>query len=216
MQVHGSNSTEHAIELSKASEKVGADAVLLVTPYYNKTTQAGLYEHYKAIAENINIPIILYNVPSRTNLNINPETVKKLSEIENIVAIKECNFNQVAEIKKLCGEDFAIYSGEDANIVPLLSLGGDGVISAIANVVPSETSKIVSDFFEGRIKESAKLQIDIIDLIKALFIEVNPIPVKAALNLMGKNVGKCRLPLVEMSEKNLEILKTTLQKHNII
>ena len=212
----GSNDTRHAVELTKYAEEAGADAILTVTPYYNKTTQKGLYEHFKAVANSIKIPVILYNVPSRTNLNINPETVKALSEIENIVAIKECNFAQVGDIINLCGEDFSVYSGNDEQVVPLLSLGGKGVISVMANIIPRDTHEMVSRYLSGDIEGGRKLQLKTLNLIKALFIEVSPIPVKAAMNLMGMNVGKCRMPLVDMSEKNLEILRNAMKDYGLI
>ncbi len=212
----GSNDTRHAIDLSKYAEEAGSDAILTVTPYYNKTSQRGLYEHFKAIAGSISIPSILYNVPSRTNLNINPDTVKALSEIENIVAIKECNLNQVGDIINLCGEDFTVYSGNDEHVVPLLSLGGKGVISVMANIIPKDTHDMVAKFLSGDIEGSRKLQLGTLNLIKALFSDVSPIPVKAAMNLMGLNVGKCRMPLVDMSEKNLEALKTEMKAYGLI
>ncbi|MFZ5985976.1 MAG: 4-hydroxy-tetrahydrodipicolinate synthase [Bacillota bacterium] len=212
----GSNDTRHAIELSEYAEDVGADAILTVTPYYNKTTQKGLYEHFRLIANSIKIPAILYNVPGRTNLNIDPQTVKALSEIENIVAIKECNLGQVGEIVNLCGDDFTIYSGNDDQVVPLLALGGKGVISVMANIIPKDTHDMVVKFLSGDIEGSRKIQLRLLDLIKALFIEVSPIPVKAAMNLMGMEVGKCRMPLVDMSEKNLNTLKDTLKNYGLI
>ncbi len=212
----GSNDTHHAIELSKYAEEVGSDAILSVTPYYNKTTQKGLLAHFKAIANSINIPVILYNVPSRTNLNINPETIKELSKIDNIVGIKECNLNQVAETIHLCGDDFAVYSGDDSIVLPMLSLGGKGVISVMANIIPRETHDMVIKFLEGDIEEGRKIQLGATNLIKSLFIEVNPTPIKAAMNLMGMNVGKCRLPLVDLAEKNLEILKKELINYGLI
>lgn len=212
----GSNDTKHAIELSEYAEDAGADGILSVTPYYNKTTQRGLYEHFKAIANSVNLPIVLYNVPSRTNLNINPETAKALSEIENITAIKECNLSQVGDIVNLCGDDLTVYSGEDANIVPLLSLGGKGVISVMGNIIPKDTHDIVTKFLAGDIEGSRKLQLKTLNLIKALFIEVNPIPIKAAMNLMNMDVGKCRMPLIDMSEKNLDILKNALIEYGLI
>jgi 4-hydroxy-tetrahydrodipicolinate synthase len=212
----GSNDTRHAIELSKYAEDVGADAILTVTPYYNKTTQKGLYEHFKIIADSIKIPVILYNVPSRTNLNINPVTLKALSEIENIVAVKECNLSQVGEIVHTCGDNLIVYSGEDGQIVPLLSLGGKGVISVMANIIPKDTHEIVSRFLSGDIVGSRKIQLELLELIKALFIEVNPIPIKAAMNLMGMGVGKCRMPLVEMEEKNLEFLNNAMKQYGRI
>ncbi len=212
----GSNDTRHAIKLSKRAEEVGADAILSVSPYYNKTTQRGLYEHFKVIAENISIPMVLYNVPSRTNLNINPDTVKKLSEIDNIVAIKECNLNQVAEIMNLCGSDFTVYSGEDGLVVPLMSIGGKGVISVMANIIPQDTHEIAAKYLSGNIEEARKLQLKVTDLVKALFIEVSPIPVKEAMNLMGMNVGKCRMPLVDMSDNNKEVLKKAMQNYGLL
>ncbi|MDP4180236.1 MAG: 4-hydroxy-tetrahydrodipicolinate synthase [Bacillota bacterium] len=211
----GSNDTRHAIALSRYAEEVGADAILSVTPYYNKTSQKGLYEHFKAIANSIKIPVILYNVPSRTNLNINVETVKSLSQIENIVAIKECNINQVGDIINLCGEDFTVYSGNDDLILPLLAMGGKGVISVMANIIPKDTHDLVAKFLEGDLEGSKKLQLKTLDLIKALFIDVSPIPVKAAMNLMGMNVGKCRMPLVELNEKNLDALKLAMKTYGL-
>ncbi|MBR2062916.1 MAG: 4-hydroxy-tetrahydrodipicolinate synthase, partial [Anaerotignum sp.] len=214
----GSNNTAHCIELAQACEKAGADAVLLVTPYYNKATQKGLILHYTAIANAINIPIILYNVPGRTGCNLAPKTVYELSKVENIVAVKEAsgNLSQVAEIAALVGPDFDIYSGNDDQILPVLSLGGAGVISVLSNVAPKQTHDMVAKFFEGDIKGSIKLQLDAIELISALFCEVNPIPVKTALNLMGYEVGACKLPLCEMEPKNLETLKTAMKNYGLI
>ncbi|WP_371373230.1 4-hydroxy-tetrahydrodipicolinate synthase [Sporomusa aerivorans] len=212
----GSNDTRHAIELTKASEAVGADGILSVTPYYNKATQKGLYEHFKAIANSVSIPIILYNVPSRTNLNLNPETVKALAELDNIIAVKECNLGQVGDIVNLCGEDFAVYSGEDANILPVLSLGGKGVISTMANVIPQDTHAMVEKFFQGDIKGATRLQLKALNLIKALFSEVNPIPVKAAVNLLGFEAGQCRMPLTELSDSNLEYLRAEMKAYGLI
>ncbi len=212
----GSNDTRHAIKLSQHAEEVGADAILSVSPYYNKTTQKGLYEHFKAIAESIHIPVVLYNVPSRTGLNISPEIIKELSQVENITAIKECNLSQVGEIINLCGDDITVYSGEDANVVPLLSMGGKGVISVMANIIPRDTSKMVIKFLNGDAEGSRKIQLATLELIKALFIEVNPIPLKAAMNLMGMNVGKCRMPLIDMSGKNLEFLRKAMINYGLI
>lgn len=214
----GSNHTEHAIALAVGSEKAGADAVLLVTPYYNKATQKGLIQHYQAIANSIQIPIILYNVPSRTGLNIAPKTVYELSKIKNIVAIKEAsgNFSQIAEIAALCGPDFDIYSGNDDQILPVLSLGGKGVISVLANVAPKDTHDMVLNYLNGNTKEATRLQLKAIDLIKALFVEVNPIPVKAALNKMGFAVGSCKMPLCDMEEKDLELLHTNMKNYGLI
>jgi len=214
----GSNDTAHCIELAVACEKAGADAVLLVTPYYNKATQKGLILHYTAIANAINIPIILYNVPGRTGCNLAPKTVAELAKVPNIVAVKEASGNlpQVAEIAALVGPDFDIYSGNDDQILPVLSLGGAGVISVLSNVAPKQTHDMVAKFFEGDIKGSIKLQLDAIELISALFCEVNPIPVKTALNLMGYEVGACKLPLCEMEPKNLETLKTAMKNYGLI
>lgn len=214
----GSNNTRAAIELSKYAESVGADGILVVTPYYNKTTQAGLIEHYKAIAEAVTLPIIMYSVPSRTGVNINPETCVELSKIKNIVAIKEAsgNLSQVAKIAALCRDNLDIYSGNDDQIVPILSLGGKGVISVLSNVMPRYTHDMTQKFFDGKILEATQMQLDAIDLIEALFSEVNPIPVKYALNLMGYNYGKPRLPLVELSVKNQERMREAMKNHNLI
>lgn len=214
----GSNNTRAAIELSKYAESVGADGILVVTPYYNKTTQAGLIEHYKAIAEAVTLPIIMYSVPSRTGVNINPETCVELSKIKNIVAIKEAsgNLSQVAKIAALCRDNLDIYSGNDDQIVPILSLGGKGVISVLSNVMPRYTHDMTQKFFDGKILEATQMQLDAIDLIDALFSEVNPIPVKYALNLMGYNYGKPRLPLVELSAKNQERMREAMKNHNLI
>jgi 4-hydroxy-tetrahydrodipicolinate synthase len=212
----GSNDTRHAVELTKASEAVGADGILSVTPYYNKATQKGLYEHFKAIANCVKIPIILYNVPSRTNLNLNPETIKDLAALDNIVAVKECNLGQVGDVINLCGEDFAVYSGEDGNILPVLSLGGKGVISTMANVIPQDTHDMVAKFFAGDIKGATKLQLKTLNLIKALFSEVNPIPVKAAVKLLGFEAGKCRMPLTELSDSNLEFLRKEMKAYGLL
>jgi len=212
----GSNDTKHAIHLTQYAESVGADAILSVSPYYNKTTQKGLYEHFKVIANSVKLPIILYNVPSRTNLNIDPQTVKDLSEIENITSIKECNLNQVGDIINLCGDNINVYSGNDNQVLPLLALGGKGLFSVMANIIPKETHNLVNTFFEGNIEESRKIQLKLLNLIEALFVEVSPIPVKAAMNLMGMNVGKCRLPLVDIGEENLVYLKDTLKQYGLI
>lgn len=212
----GSNDTRHAIRLSKRAQEVGADAILSVTPYYNKTTQKGLYEHFKVIAENLSIPVILYNVPSRTNLNINPDTVQKLSKLENIVAVKECNLNQIGEIINLCGEDFTIYSGEDGLIVPAMALGGKGVISVMANVIPRDTHEIAANMLGGNYAEGRRLQLKTLELIRALFIEVSPIPVKEAMNIMGFQVGKCRMPLVDISGGSRDILMKAMKNYGMV
>lgn len=214
----GGNCTKSVIEMSKYAESVGADAVLLVTPYYNKTTQAGLVAHYKAIAQSITIPIILYNVPSRTGLNITPATCLELSKIDNIVAIKEAsgNLSQVAEIANLCRDNLAIYSGNDDQILPILSLGGLGVISVLSNIIPKDVHNMIENFLNGNIKDATKLQLDTLNLTSALFSEVNPIPVKAACNMMGFNSGIPRLPLIEMSESGKEKLKNEMINYGII
>lgn len=214
----GSNNTKSAIEMSKFAEEAGADALLVVTPYYNKTTQKGLIMHYTAIANEVKLPIIMYSVPSRTGVNIAPETCKELAKIPNIVAIKEAsgNISQVAKIASLCGDDLAIYSGNDDQIIPVLSLGGKGVISVLSNIMPKYTHEMCYKYFEGNVCEAAKMQLDVIDLTDALFCEVNPIPAKYALNLMGYNFGKPRMPLIELSDSNKEILKQVMQKYNLI
>lgn len=214
----GSNDTAHCIELAQGCEKAGADGVLLVTPYYNKATQKGLILHYTAVANAINIPIILYNVPGRTGCNIAPKTVAELAKVKNIVAVKEAsgNLSQVAEIAALVGPDFDIYSGNDDQILPVLSLGGKGVISVLSNVAPKETHDMVAKFLEGDVQGAIKLQLDAIELISALFCEVNPIPVKTALNLMGYEVGSCKLPLCDMEPKNLETLKTAMTNYGLL
>ena len=214
----GSNDTLYAVELSQYAERVGADGLLLVTPYYNKTTQSGLIKHYNYIADRVNLPIILYNVPSRTGVNILPKTAFELSKHKNIVAIKEAsgNLSQIAETISLCGDNLTVYSGNDDQIVPILSLGGKGVISVLSNVVPRDAHNICSLYFEGKVKESKELQFKYLNLINALFIEVNPIPVKTALRLMGFNAGPLRMPLFDMEESNLEVLKNELKAHNLI
>lgn len=213
----GSNNTAYSIELSQYCEEVGVDGLLVVTPYYNKSTQDGMIKHFEAIANSVNLPIILYNVPGRTGLNILPQTVKELSNIENIIAIKEASgdISQVAEIARLCGEDFYIYSGNDDQIVPVLSLGGKGVISVVANILPKETHDIVEKYLNSDIVGSRKLQLDMNELINSLFIEVNPIPVKAAMNLMGMEVGSLRLPLTEISESNCKVLCKNMNRYGI-
>lgn len=208
----GGNNTKQVIEYSKQVEKLGVDGLLIVTPYYNKCTQNGLIEHYKEIAKNVSLPIILYSVPSRTGVNIEPKTCLELSKIENIVAIKEAsgNLSQAAEIAHLCGDNLNIYSGNDDQIVPILSLGGIGVISVLSHVLPEYTHNMVYNFLNGDIKKATKMQLDVIPLCKALFSEVNPIPVKAALNILGYNYGIPRLPLTKMCTEKEEILKTEI------
>ena len=214
----GSNNTKSAVEMSKYAESIGADGLLVVTPYYNKTTQKGLIEHYKTIAEAVKLPIIMYSVASRTGVNINPETCLELSKIDNIVAIKEAsgNISQVAKIAALCKDNLDIYSGNDDQIIPVLSLGGKGVISVLSNVMPKFTHDMTYKYFNGEIEEACKMQLEVIDLIDSLFSEVNPIPVKYALNLMGYDFGKPRLPLIELSKVNQEKMKEIMKKHNKI
>lgn len=214
----GSNNTKTAIEMSKFAEEAGADGILVVTPYYNKTTQQGLIAHYTEIAKSVKLPIIMYSVPGRTGVNIAPETCKELSKIENIVAIKEAsgNISQVAKIASLCQDDLAIYSGNDDQIIPVLSLGGKGVISVLSNVMPKYTHDMTKKYLEGNVEQATKMQLDVIDLIDALFVEVNPIPVKYALNLMGFNFGKPRLPLIELSDKNKNLMEDVMKKHELI
>ncbi len=214
----GSNNTDHAIMMTKIAESYGADGILSVTPYYNKTTQRGLYKHYEAIANSTSLPIILYNVPGRTGVNIAPETVKELSHISNIIAVKEAsgNIGQVAQIAALCGDDIDIYSGNDDQIVPIMSLGGKGVISVIANIAPKQTHDVVQKYLDGDCKASMDMQLKMIELVGALFCEVNPVPVKTAMNLMGFEVGPTRLPLCEMSDSNIARLKTALVNYGLI
>ena len=213
----GSNNTKNAIEMSKFAEEAGADALLVVTPYYNKTTQAGLIAHYKAISESVNIPIIMYNVPSRTGVNILPETCLELSKIDNIVAIKEAsgNISQVAKIASLCGDNLDIYSGNDDQIIPVLSLGGKGVISVLSNIMPKYTHDMVYKYLNGELQEATKMQLEALELIDMLFCEVNPIPVKYALNVIGYDYGIPRLPLVELSKDKQEKMVKVLKKMNM-
>lgn len=214
----GSNNTQHSIEMSKNAENVGVDGLLIVNPYYNKTTQRGLIAHYNTIADNVNIPIIVYNVPGRTGLNITPNTLAELSKHPNIRGVKEAsgNISQVAEIARLCPDDFAIYSGNDDMIVPLLSLGGIGVISVVANILPKDTHDMVFYYLEKNLEKSRYLQLKMKPLIDALFVETNPIPIKKAMNLLGMDVGDLRLPLVEMSDENAKILKKELKNYNML
>lgn len=210
----GSNDTRHAIELSKYAERVGADGLLIVTPYYNKTTQKGLIEHYTAIADSVTIPVIIYNVPSRTGLNILPDTVAKLAEHENIVGIKEAsnNFSQILELISKVPANFSVISGNDDSIVPLLSLGGTGVISVLSNVFPKDVHTMCEAYMSGDVKYAKDLQLKYAEFTKLLFKEVNPMPVKDALNILGFDVGPCRLPLTGILEDTHELLKSELLK----
>lgn len=212
----GSNDTNHAISLTKEAQKLGADAILSVTPYYNKANSKGLTAHFKAIAECVDIPVILYNVPSRTGVNFSIDVLKELAKVENIVAVKEASGN-ISYTAKVAAEvpELYIYSGNDDMIVPVLSLGGKGVISVVANILPEETHNICELYAKGETEKSRKLQLDLLGLINALFIEVNPVPVKTAMNILGYNVGKLRLPLDEMEEKNYNKLAEILKSYGV-
>ncbi len=214
----GSNDTAYAIKLSKEAEEIGADGLLLVTPYYNKTTQRGLIAHFTAIADAVNIPIILYNIPGRTGMSIEISTAKVLAKHKNIVAVKEAsgNIGYTAKLIAACGNDLDVYSGNDDMIVPIMSLGGKGVISVLSHVLPKETHLMAQYCLENNFAEASKLQIKYLDLINNLFVEVNPIPVKEAMNLIGVNVGGCRMPLYPMSDENREKLRASLAKHGLI
>lgn len=214
----GGNNTKEVIAMSKFADSIGVDGLLVVTPYYNKATQDGLVKHYKLVADSVNIPIIAYNVPSRTGINITPETCKKLAEISNINAIKEASgdISQVAKIASLCGDDLNIYSGNDDQIIPVLALGGKGVISVLSNVMPFYTRQMVMEFLEGHIDSARQMQLDVLDLCEALFSEVNPIPVKEALNQMGFDFGQPRMPLTPMSRDKAKALTKSLQNHHLL
>ena len=214
----GSNDTAYAVWLSKESKRVGADALLHITPYNNKTSQRGLIRHFSVVAEATDLPIIIYNVPSRTGLDVKPETYLELAKHPNINAVKEAN-NNISAITKtvgLCGDDLILYSGNDDQIVPLMALGGLGVISVLANIMPREVHDICQLFFDGKIKESAALQTRLMPLIGALFSDVNPIPVKEALNLIGKEAGPCRLPLVEMGDTEKESMIAEMRRWDLL
>ena len=215
----GSNCTATAVKLSKEAEEDGADGLLVVTPYYNKATQNGLIAHFTAIANAVSIPIIMYNVPSRTGCNLLPATAAKLfKDVENIVGIKEAsgNISQVASLMALTNGEIDLYSGNDDQIVPIMSLGGKGVISVLSNVAPRQTHEIVMDYVNGDVQSSCRKQLEAIELINALFCEVNPIPVKEALNIMGMNAGVLRAPLSQMEPKNVEVLKTAMKNYGLI
>ena len=214
----GSNCTATAIKLSKEAEKDGADGLLLVTPYYNKATQNGLIAHYTAVANAVNIPIILYNVPSRTGCNLLPETIAKLvKNVKNIVGVKEAsgNISQIAKVKLLCGDDVDLYSGNDDQVVPILSLGGIGVISVLSNVAPKETHDMVMDYLNGDLEKAREMQLKALPLIDALFSEVNPIPVKKAMSFMGWEAGPLRAPLSEMEDAHAEVLRQAMKDFGI-
>ncbi len=214
----GSNNTESSIKSSLEAEELGADGLLIVTPYYNKTSQSGLIKHYLTIANKVNTPIILYNVPSRTGLNIKPETCLELSKHPNICAIKEASgdISQVAKISALCQDNLSIYSGNDDQIVPVLSLGGLGVISVFSNICPKECHNIVKEYLEGNVIESKNLQLKYLELMNAMFCDVNPIPVKEAMNLMGYNAGNCRLPLDKLNSADQNHIENLMKKFSLI
>ena len=214
----GTNNTEASIEMSKYAESVGVDALLVITPYYNKTTNKGLFKHFEAINNAVNTPIILYNVPSRTGVNITPKQLLELTKLNNIIAIKEAsgNISQIAEMKSICKDKLDFYSGNDDQTIPIMALGGLGVISVLANIMPKEVHDMAQAYLNGDIKKALNLQLDTIDIINKLFIETNPVPVKTALNIMGKEVGNLRLPLCEMDDNNLDLLIETLKKYNLI
>lgn len=214
----GSNSTEHALKMSKRAKELGADAILVVTPYYNKTSQRGLIRHYSCIADNVDLPMILYNVPSRTGVSIRPETYAELAKHPNIVATKEANgdLSAIARTIALCGDDLAVYSGNDDQTVPILSLGGLGVISVFANVCPYESHEINEKFFDGDLNVARELFLKSNELMDALFCDVNPIPVKEAMNQLGFNCGSCRLPLVSLSAENKDKLMTAMRNFGVV
>ena len=214
----GSNDTVYSVELCRDAEALGADALLMVTPYYNKTSQKGLVEHYNYIADRVSKPIILYNVPSRTGVNIKPQTYEELSKHKRIVAVKEASgdISQIAEIKHLCQDDLWIYSGNDDQTIPVLSIGGVGVISVASNILPSAFHDICFEYLKGNTEKSRQIFDFYFGLLKALFLDVNPVPLKNAMNILGQNVGPCRLPLYPMDNQNIEVLKNALKSCNLI
>lgn len=214
----GSNDTKYAVDLSKEAEKLGADALLVVTPYYNKTSQRGLVAHFTAIADSVNVPIILYNVPSRTGVNIALDTYIELSKHKNIAAVKEAsgNISAIAKIFEKCGDALDVYSGNDDQIVPIMALGGKGVISVLSNVAPRETHQIAQLCLDNNVAEAAKMQIKYLELMNNLFIDVNPIPVKEAMNMMGFKAGECRLPLLKMEQGKIDALAASMKKAGLI
>jgi len=214
----GTNNTQASIEMSKYAEEVGADGLLVINPYYNKTSSKGLIAHFKAIANSVKTPIVVYNVPSRTGMNIPPSALAELCELDNIVAVKEASgdMSQIIKIKSLCKDKLDIYSGNDDQIVPIMAMGGIGVISVLANVIPKDVHNICEYYLNGNVNDALGLQLKTLPLTNALFVETNPIPVKTALNLMGMEVGSLRLPLVDMEEKNLKTLQSELKAYNLI
>ena len=214
----GSNNTKHSIKMSKYAESIGIDALLVITPYYNKTSDLGLIKHFKAINDEVKTPIILYNVPGRTGMNITPNQLKELSALSNVQAIKEAsgNISQIVQMRALCGNDIDIYSGNDDQVIPIMSIGGLGVISVAANIIPNTMHKLCKSYLDGNVTEALNLQLEALELINMLFIETNPIPVKVALNLMAKNVGPLRLPLCEMESNNENKLVAILKDYKLI
>ena len=211
----GSNSTAEAIDQTRRSEDGGADAILSVTPYYNKTTQKGLVAHFAAIAAATSLPIIMYNVPSRTGLNISPEAAAEMSRIENLAGIKECNIEQIGTMKSLVEPDFQFYTGEDAQVIPMLAWGGLGVISVMSNVIPRDTHELCERWFAGDLEGARQIQIRTLPLIKALFAEVNPIPVKEAMNILGWDIGAPRLPLIPPTDATKALLAKALEDYGV-
>ncbi len=214
----GSNDTMHSVKICKKCEEIGVDGLLIVTPYYNKTTQKGIINHYKILAQSVSLPIILYNVPSRTGLNMLPKTVLELSKIDNIVGIKEAsgNISQIVEIASICPKDFYIYSGNDNQILPILSIGGKGVISVMANIIPKDTHNIIDTFFNGDLEKSKDLQLSTVELNNALFCEVSPIPIKTALEIIGYGKAYFREPLIEMEQEDIIVLKNAMKNYGLI
>ena len=214
----GSNHTDHGVQLCKRSQAAGADGLLVVTPYYNKTTPKGLVEHYSKLSANVDIPIIMYNIQSRTGMNMTPKTIKALSEIPNITGVKEASGNivQVAEIAELCGDGFDIYSGNDDYIIPVMSVGGKGVISTSANIIPKQMHEMTHKYLNFDLTAATKMQLGMLELSRALFCEVNPIPIKAAMNMMGFNVGGYRLPLTTMEPANEAILRKAMENYGLL
>jgi 4-hydroxy-tetrahydrodipicolinate synthase len=213
----GSNNTKESILLAQHAESVGADAVLMITPYYNKPSQSGIYEHFRVVAENINIPIMLYNIASRTGVNMGVDLIYKLSKIKNIVAIKEAsgNINQMSDIIEKCDKDFALMSGDDALTLPVLSLGGTGVVSVVANIVPRDVADMIDSFEKGDIKKAREYHYKLSELIKAMFIETNPVPVKTAMEMLGICNGDVRLPMYKMADENIEKLKSVMISYGL-
>ena len=214
----GGNDTRNILQLSKRLQQIGVDGIMLVTPYYNKTSQRGLVEHFTKIAKAVDLPIILYNVPVRTSLNMLPKTVFELSKIENIAAVKEASGDivQISQIIELCGDNIDVYAGNDDYVVPLLSMGGKGVISTIANIAPRQTRDMVHKYFDGDVKGSAKMQLEMLGLVRALFADVNPMPVKTALNIMGFEAGPCRGPLTTIDDSLKDELTSQMKRYGVL